>query len=86
MLERHYRRVLMWSSFPPQHSTSVAQVRCSKSHEVHPQSGRVINCLPLSQSCGVPVSQLTTDPSHQLTLHQLYWETQSVAGHGLEPH
>lgn len=67
-------------------STSVAGVCCSKSHEVHSQSGRVIDCVLLSQICGVPVSQLSTGPLHQLTLHELYWETLSVAGHGLEPH
>lgn len=67
-------------------STSVTWVCCFKSREVHSQCGRVINCVPLSQICGVPVSQLTTEPLHQLTLHELCWETQSVAGHGLEPY
>lgn len=49
-------------------STSVTRVCCSKSRTLQSRSG-VINNAVLSQIHGALVSQLTTDPLHQSTLH-----------------
>lgn len=49
-------------------STSVTRVCCSKSRTLQSRSG-VINSAVLSQIHGALMSQLTTDPLHQSTLH-----------------